>query len=312
MSKMKNQVRKSFSDIGKKLSVFVLVLSFILALTGCVQFELSTTVNRDGTVDIHILYATIDLSSLSGDSDPSSSSVNVADANAETMKKLEEIGWKTKEYKANINGTDYVGFECAKNGINIDDVPSEVDKANEAGLGMKGFSLKKDGDKYVFDWDIASSNSDLESQGLDASTIAEYGGFMKVSLSVPNGTLKDNAMSVASDGTLEWDLFSCTESPHAEFTIDAGLVDDDDDDDDDKKGGKKDKDDDDDDEDEDDEVSGSKSKKSKKSKNSNSDDGMPVWVIGLIIGGSVLVVAAVVVIIIVAVKKKKNNGDVTA
>ena len=289
--------------------VLALVLSFILALAGCVQFDMSTTVNRDGTVDIHILYATVDMSSLSDDSDPSSGSVSSNDSIETTRQNLESIGWKTKEYKNNVNGTDYVGFECAKSGIDFDDLESEIQKANEKGLGISGFSLKKDGNKYIFNWDISSSNSDLESQGLDASTIAGYGGYMKISLAVPNGTISNNATTVSSDGkSLEWDLFSCTESPNAEFTIDAIGDDDDEDEDEDDE--------DDDDEDEDDEEeSGKKSKKSKdkKSKKSDSDDdGMPVWVIGLIIGGSVLVVAAVVVIIIVVVKKKKNNGDAPA
>ncbi|MBO4688166.1 MAG: hypothetical protein J5636_06595 [Clostridiales bacterium] len=287
--------------------VLVLVLSFVMALTGCIQFEMSTTVNRDGTVDIHILYATIDMSSMSDDS--SSGSMDTTGSIETTRQNLEAIGWKTKEYKNNINGTDYIGFECAKNGINIDDIESEIKQASDKGLGISGFTLKKDGDKYIFNWDISSSNSDLESQGLDASTIAGYGGYMKISLSAPNGTLSNNATTVSADGkTLEWDLFSCTESPHAEFTLD--VVDDDDDEDDEDED---DEDEDDEDEDEDDdEDSGKKSKKSKNSKKSDSDDdGMPVWVIGLIIGGSVLVVAAVVVIIIVVVKKKKN-GDSTA
>ncbi len=294
----------------KKLTILVLVVSFILALTGCIQYEANATIHSDGTIDFHILYATIDLSAMSDDTDSSDMNLDSGAAIDATIEKLEEYGWKADKYQKKVNDVDYIGFTCSKNGIKLDELDAELQKMKELDMGFGGFSLTKNGDTYILNWDMSSNTSDMESQGVDASSIAQYGGYMKFTLDLPDGAISHNATKASSDGTsLEWDLLSITEPAHVEFKLDSS---------DSKKGGKKDKDDEDDDDDDedDDEDSGKKSKdkksKDKKSKKSSDSSGLPAWALGLIIGGSVLVVAAVVVIIIVLVKKGKNKDQTPA
>lgn len=76
----------------KKLTVLVLVVSFILALTGCIQYEANATINSDGTIDFHILYATIDLSAMSDDADSSGMDLDSGATIDATIEKLEEYG----------------------------------------------------------------------------------------------------------------------------------------------------------------------------------------------------------------------------
>ena len=314
---MRNGIRKSW--LGKRAAVLVLVMSFVLALTGCIQYEAKATVNPDGTIDFGLLYATIDMSSLYSDdqsSGGSGSGTDYTQSLIDTMDGLRNAGWDVKEYKQSVNGQDYVGFAMTKRGIEIDKLQDELSGLQEYGLGFDGFTITKNGDHYVLDWDMTSNNSDLQSQGVDSSMLTQYGGFMKFTLELTNGAIDQNATEVSSDGnTLTWDLMGLP-SVHAEFTIDkAALIDDDDDDEDDDDDDYDDDDDDDDDDDEDDDDSGKKGSKksskkdSKKSKKSKSDDGLPAWGLVAIIGGSVLVVGGIVVLIIVLVKKGKKNGQ---
>ena len=297
--------KKSF--FLKRGAVIVLVLSFLMGLCGCIQYEAHAEVNDDGTMDFGLLYAVIDLSDLGGDSDDSSMDMTQSlDAIKDALGK---DGWDITDYQTNTNGQNYVGFRIEKHDIPIDKFQEELDKMKEAGMDMGNFTITKDGDTYKLEWDMSSSMNSMSSSGADSASLSQYGGFMRFTLNLPNAALKDNATKTSDDGcSLTWDITTMKDPMRAEFTLDGSSKDDDDDDDD--KGSKKDKKDKDDDDDEDEDDSDSKSSKkksSKKSKKSSSSDGMPTWLLITIIAGGVLVVGAVVAVIIVAVKKSKKD-----
>ena len=296
--------KKSF--FLKRGAVIVLVLSFLMGLCGCIQYEAHAEVNDDGTMDFGLLYAVIDLSDQGGDSDDSSMDMTQSlDAIKDALGK---DGWDITDYQTNTNGQNYVGFRIEKHDIPIDKFQEELDKMKEAGMDMGNFTITKDGDTYKLEWDMSSSMNSMSSSGADSASLSQYGGFMRFTLNLPNAALKDNATKSSDDGcSLTWDITTMKDPMRAEFTLDGSSKDDDDDDDD--KGStksKKDKDDDDDEDEDDSDKKGSKKKSSKKSKKS-SDDGMPTWLLIVIIGGGVLVVGAVVAVIIVAVKKSKKD-----
>ena len=296
--------KKSF--FLKRGAVIVLVLSFLMGLCGCIQYEAHAEVNDDGTMDFGLLYAVIDLSDQGGDSDDSSMDMTQSlDAIKDALGK---DGWDITDYQTNTNGQNYVGFRIEKHDIPIDKFQEELDKMKEAGMDMGNFTITKDGDTYKLEWDMSSSMNSMSSSGADSASLSQYGGFMRFTLNLPNAALKDNATKSSDDGcSLTWDITTMKDPMRAEFTLDGSSKDDDDDDDDKgSKKGKKDKDDDDDEDEDDSDKKGSKKKSSKKSKKS-SDDGMPTWLLIVIIGGGVLVVGAVVAVIIVAVKKSKKD-----
>ena len=299
--------KKSF--FWKRGAVIALVLTFLMGLCGCIQYEAHAEINEDGTMDFGLLYAVIDLSSLGTDSDDSSMDMTSSlDMMKDTLKKA---GWDVTDYQTNSGGQAYVGFRIEKHDIPLDKFQEELDEMKEAGMDMGNFTITKNGDTYKMEWDMSSSMGDMSNNGVDSASLSQYGGFMKFTMNLPSSALKDNATKTSDDGcSLTWDITTMTEPMRVEFTLDGSSKDDDDDDDDDDKG-KKDKDDDDDeDEDEDEDDSGkkgSKKKSSKKSKKSSSDDGMPTWLLITIIAGGVVVVGAVVTVIVVAVKKGKKN-----
>lgn len=296
--------KKSF--FLKRGAVIVLVLSFLMGLCGCIQYEAHAEVNDDGTMDFGLLYAVIDLSDLGGDSDDSSMDMTQS---LDTIKDaLEKDGWDITDYQTNTNGQNYVGFRIEKHNIPIDKFQEELDKMKEAGMDMGNFTITKDGDTYKLEWDMSSSMSSMSSSGADSASLSQYGGFMRFTLNLPNAALKDNATKTSDDGcSLTWDITTMKDPMRAEFTLDGSSRDDDDDDDKGSKKDKKDKDDDDDEDEDDSDSKSSKKKSSKKSKKSSSSDGMPTWLLITIIGGGVLVVGAVVAVIIVVVKKGKKD-----
>ena len=296
--------KKSF--FLKRGAVIVLVLSFLMGLCGCIQYEAHAEVNDDGTMDFGLLYAVIDLSDLGGDSDDSSMDMTQS---LDTIKDaLGKEGWDITDYQTNTNGQNYVGFRIEKHDIPIDKFQEELDKMKEAGMDMGNFTITKDGDTYKLEWDMSSSMNSMSSSGADSASLSQYGGFMRFTLNLPNAALKDNATKTSDDGcSLTWDITTMKDPMRAEFTLDGSSRDDDDDDDKGSKKDKKDKDDDDDEDEDDSDSKSSKKKSSKKSKKSSSSDGMPTWLLITIIGGGVLVVGAVVAVIIVVVKKGKKD-----
>lgn len=292
----------------KRGAVIVLVLTFLMGLCGCIQYEAHAEVHEDGTMDFGLLYAVMDMSELMGDDD--SSSMDMTGSLDVIKDTLGKDGWDVTDYKTNTNGQAYVGFRIEKHNIPIDKFQEELDKMKEAGMDMGNFTITKDGDTYKMEWDMSSSMNTMSSSGADSASLSQYGGFMKFTLNLPGAALKDNATKTSDDGTsLTWDIITMNEPMRVEFTLDASSKDDDDDDKGSKKG-KKDKDDDEDDDE--DEETGKKSSKKSKSKKSSKDDGMPTWLLITIIAGGVLVVGAVVVVIIVVVKKGKNKENPNA
>jgi hypothetical protein len=73
-------------------------------------------------------------------------------------------------------------------------------------LEMGDFELTKKGSTYTILWetDVVSG---VEADGISASDLLEYGGFMEVVIGLPSAPKSENATKVSSDGkTLTWNL----------------------------------------------------------------------------------------------------------
>ncbi len=194
----------------KKILTSVLVASIMLALTGCIRYSTTMTVGTDGKMDLEILYAVYDTSSLSDDADTDD------EDQKEAMEKLEEEGWKVKEYTKD----SYKGYELSKKGIKVADLADELQRTD---LGFDKFTISESKGVYTIDWDVSGNTSEASDSGVELDKLAEYGGYMKFVLELPNKADKQNATTVSKSGkTLEWDMFKMDENIHCEFKITGG------------------------------------------------------------------------------------------
>ena len=207
----------------RRLLAIAMVFAIILCFTGCIRYKTTASVHKDGTVDIFIVYATIDSSELMGDSEGDGDVVvNNDDENEELNEKIEFVeaaGWDVGKYTGEENDKyKYVGFSASKEGIALEDLAEELQALE---LGYEDLTLKKDGDLYILDWDASSNTEETEEQGLEAASIRSYGGYMTFVLQLP-AKAKDNNATKVEGKTLEWDLFKMKEPIHCEFKLTGG------------------------------------------------------------------------------------------
>ncbi|MBR2749882.1 MAG: hypothetical protein IKD90_01965 [Clostridiales bacterium] len=208
---MGNKVNKK--PLLKKLLAVMLISAIVFALSGCIRYNATMKVGSDGSIDIDILYAVYDTSSLSDSDDDSSLSSGIKEDQVEA---LEEAGWKVKEYSKD----SYKGYELIKKGIKAAELEEDVKSAD---VGFDKFSFTEKKGVYTLDWDVSNNTSEASSSGVDLSKLAEYGGYMKVVLELPNKPENSNATDTSDGGkTLEWDMFKMDEPIHCEFKITGG------------------------------------------------------------------------------------------
>lgn len=325
----------------KRLTAITLIMAFVLCLSGCIRYKTDAKVGKDGKVNFTMMYAMMDMSDFSDDSE----SLSNDDMMSEDQKKtLTDAGWTYEEYTGESDDMyQYLGYIISKDGIALDDLEKEL---SSDAINITGFTCRKEGEVYIIDWNLGATQSEASGSGLDSESMESCGGYMKFELELPNGALSHNAKS--EDGNkFSWDLLDMTTSIHIEFTLDGSEPDGyvpgtpsqvetdpttdtttettpepttemttteaptetttEETEEETKKTKKTKKTKaDDEDEDDEDEPSEKKSKKDKKSSSKDSD-GFPMWLIFVI--GGVVVVAAAVVIIVVVKKKNGNNNQ---
>ena len=191
--------------------IFVLML---FMFTGCIRFNTTIEVKKNGKADVSMIYAAYD----SGDGSSSSD-------DEEDINKLKAEGWEVETY----NEDGYKGYKCIKKNVDFVDLSKGLggDENNEAGIDYDSLSVKKNGMTYVFDWDIMGSSDDSEDAD-DAETdqykdyIKQYNGYLTFVLKLPFKPKASNATEVSEDGkTLTWDLLEMKKGDkiHVEFSL---------------------------------------------------------------------------------------------
>ena len=183
-----------------KLSCVMMIFAMILSFTGCIRYKMAATVHKDGTVDIEILYAALD------------SGKSVFDE--QKIKATKEHGWIVEDYQEETSdGYTYIGYTIRKNAIKLEDMANELLALD---LGFDGFSLAKDGEEYVLNWDASEQTAEATNGGSSLS----FGGYIKFVLNVPGAIGTNNASSVKGK-TLEWDLLEKS-APFCKFKLTGG------------------------------------------------------------------------------------------
>ncbi len=189
----------------RKLTVLVLVLSIIAALAGCVRYEARARVHQDGTMDFALIYAT---SSDLGD--------DLGSGTKDARKVFADAGWDLEEYKED----KYTGFRAIKKDIAIEDLEKELKKTDS----FEGFTIRESNGEYTIDWNVGDLKKNATGQGVSASYLEQYGGYMNFVLEVPGDVVETNG-KVSSDGkTIEWNIIEMDEPIQATFTLSGGMV----------------------------------------------------------------------------------------
>ena len=207
----------------KKLASATLIGGIVLSLAGCVRFKTTASVKKDGTCDITILYATIDMSS-SVESDDSDMVVTTSSDNDEEQevqrKKFKDLGWIVADYLDDEKEDQkYIGYTLTKDGVALEELADELRDLPD--MGFEKFTLEQDGDVYIIDWDVTSSQEKAEGNQLESGTMKMSGGYMQFELKLPAGAKEQNA-SKEDDGVYTWNILDMKEPVHCEFTLKGG------------------------------------------------------------------------------------------
>ena len=199
--------------IARKILAMMMAVAVVFCLSGCIRFKTTATVNKDGTVDMTVMYAemNMDMGELTGDDGMRDESAN--DDIKELMDKAKDADWDVKPYSKD----DYNGFTATKEGIDLEDLPDELDALD---LGFDDFTVEKDGKLYTIEWGNESNESKMSGNGLDNSTITSSGGYCTLIIELPVEPEDENASDVSKDGKkLEWDMLNMDEPAHVEFKL---------------------------------------------------------------------------------------------
>ena len=189
-----------------KLFIMTLLMLSILCVTGCIRANTTIEFKKNGKVKVSMLYAYSDeFKSYAGeDSD------DLDDDLAEDKKQLEEEGWTVTDY----NEDGYTGYICERESVNIDDIVDVLSEQKEdTSLNSETLTIKKDGSKYILDWDVFA---DADSESFSSLKMLEsYGGYFNIVVKLPNKSIENNATEVSEDGkTLTWNIASMNQGDH--------------------------------------------------------------------------------------------------
>ncbi len=192
-------------------TVFLVSLLCIFALTGCVRFDTSIKVKKNGKMDVSMLYAMMDMEDYGYSNDELMTEDERQD--------LIDEGWTVEEYSED----GYAGYLVSKENLSPDELSDELDDMDmdEVSGGSGNFTIKRDGAKYIFDLNIFDE-SDAQEMISYGSYIKSSGGYMTITISLPVSPSAHNATKVSEDGkTLTWDLFELEpgEPIHVEYSL---------------------------------------------------------------------------------------------
>lgn len=195
----------------KRIVKICLVLVLLLSFNACIRFETTVKINKNGTLDIRMLYATSDALASMGDGQ----SFGLSE---EVIAKYKANGVEYEEY-VDVDG-GYTGYILTRKGVGLQ---SGKNKDNETGIEtiLNGDFFKIDRRHVIIDF-APMSNSEYKESGSYLSMLKNYGGYLKFKLELPVKPTSHNATTVSEDGkTLTWDLtkLRANESIHAEFDM---------------------------------------------------------------------------------------------
>lgn len=211
------------SKLLKKLASATLIGGIVLSLAGCVRYKTTASVKKDGTCDISVLYATVDMSSSIESDDPNVTVTTNSDNDEDKevqMKKFKDLGWTVEDYLDDKNEDQkYIGYTLTKEGIALEELADEL--ADLPDMGFEKFTLEKDGDNYIIDWDVSSSQKKAEGNQLESGTLKMSGGYMQFELELPNDAKEHNAYK-EDEGVYTWNILDMKEPIHCEFSLKGG------------------------------------------------------------------------------------------
>ncbi len=194
----------------------MLVFAIIFCLTGCLRYETTASVHKDGTVDFSVIYAVADLSEEYGDEYAPDT-----EGNEEKMEALEDLGWEVEDYEEKFSGTNYVGIKATLEGVDLEDLQDELTNPDlkAAGFDFSTFTLEEDDGVYYLEWDVSGNVSSAESQSIDMDSLEQYGGCMKFVLELPGKVIESNGEESSGGKEVEWNFFEMDEAIYAEFDL---------------------------------------------------------------------------------------------
>ena len=192
---------------SKLVKIILVGILSLLCFTGCIRHEATVEFRLDGKADITMLYATV-----------FEDKELAQEANDKTIEQLTELGWECKEYEQD----NFLGYEITKKGVDVENLTHVFDGSEElTEMSAEGFTVTKDGNNYVVDWDLIDEETHEQMQQY-AGMFEGSGGSLKITMKFPNKPKEHNATEVTDGGkTLTWNLFKMDpgETAHVEFTL---------------------------------------------------------------------------------------------
>ena len=177
----------------KALSVLIILILTVFCFTGCLRFRTTVSIRNTGRADLAVVYAYH--KELLGDEGQASLD-DIAEA-------FEDEGWTVGDYKKG----DYKGYLFTMDNVKVTDFEDIFNSEAFEALEFGEFDLIKKGSTYTIDWETNAAE-EFEDEGISASELSAYGGFMEVIFELPSPAQKENATNVSDDGNkLTWDLF---------------------------------------------------------------------------------------------------------
>ena len=194
----------------KKVCLTILCVLCMIICSGCMRFDTTLDIKSDGTVDVSMVYAVMNMDTGDGTNPTENESYD------EAMSELTEQGWTAEKYDED----NYIGFKCSKKGLPLDNLQEALQGAEEnMEMNEGGLNITKSGNNYVLDWDVLGEEGNEELADYK-SYFSSYGGYMQVVIKLPSKPKSSNATSTEDGGkTLIWDLLTLQENIHCEFSL---------------------------------------------------------------------------------------------
>lgn len=175
----------------KTISLIILLIVMLFALSGCANVKYSTTINKDGSGDIVYIY-TINKAVINN------LGKNNENATASMREKAEKAGYTVEDHE----DEEMVGFKALKNVQDITKKPyllDVFDKYIQNGEDSK-IKIKNSLFGKTYSQSVIVNSKDLEQ-------LEELGGKIQYTINIPIKVGKTNADIISADRkTLTWDI----------------------------------------------------------------------------------------------------------
>ena len=191
----------------KRFRTVLLALVCMFCLSGCVRFNATIDVKKNGKVDVSMIYAAMSLEDYGYEGNLFDESV---------VEGFKDDGWEVEPYSSG----DFTGYRVFRDDVAIKDIVDSLNDKESDVVDMNSFRFTKDGFKYVIAWDI-SGVGELDQIQAYKTYFDMTGGSLTVDVNLPVKPTAHNATKVSDDGkSLEWDLLEMDgEGIHLEFSL---------------------------------------------------------------------------------------------